>query len=236
VGRLAPAIPATKVPGKNLRMSSDKEKFVRMLCQGIVITFLAGSWLPALATGKDSKAEKKERQALRRIQQQLSEVQQQKSAVDQEKIVLEEALKKTHGETESLKRAAASAAARVSRLEQGVELANKEKADLRAQLAEADKRNEDLAGQRKQLEQDLRNITSALAKQNEQRELCETNNDELYRIGRELVDWYSSKGALNAILEAEPFTRLKSVEMENLLENYHDKLEGQRLKNGAPGT
>ena len=215
-------------------MISGKKMVLRILCQGMVITFLASSWQPAMATGKDSRDAKKERQALRRMQQQLSEVQQQKSAVDQEKVVLEEALKKTHGETESLKRAAASAGARISRLEKDVELANNEKVDLRAQLDQAGKRNEELSGQSKQLEQDLRNSTAALAKQNEQRQLCETNNGELYRIGRELVDWYSSKGALNAILEAEPFTRIKGVEMENLLENYRDKLEGQRLKNGSP--
>jgi len=35
---------------------------------------------------------------------------------------------------------------------------------------------------------------------------------------------------LNAILEAEPFTGMKSVEMENLLENYREKLEIQRLE------
>ena len=104
------------------------------------------------------------------------------------------------------------------------------KAELRTRLDEAAKRNQALSGQRKQLEQDLNNTASVLAKENGQRKLCETNNDELYRIGRELADWYARKGALNAILEAEPFTRMKSVEMENLLENYREKLEGQRLE------
>ncbi|SEL01726.1 DNA repair protein [Nitrosovibrio tenuis] len=207
----------------------------QILCQGVAIIFLLGSLQPAIAAAKDSKDTKKEKQALRRIQQQLSEAQQQKAAVEQEKTVLEETLKKTHSETESQKRAAASAAAsaafRISRLEKDVELANHEKAELHARLDQAGKRNEEISGQRNQLEQDLRNITVSLAKQNEQRKLCETHNGELYKIGRELVDWYSAKGALNAILEAEPFTRMKSVEMENLLESYRDKLEGQRLEN-----
>lgn len=207
---------------------------LRILCLGMVIIFFAGLWQPVMATGKDTKDAKKERQALRRMQQQLSEIQQQKSAVEQEKTALEEVLKKNHSEAESQKRAAASAAIKVSRLEKDVELANSEKNGLRAQLEEAGRRNEELSSQQKQLENNLKNTAMALAKQNEQRKLCETNNTELYRIGRELVDWYSDKGALNAILEAEPFTRLKSVEMENLLENYRDKLEGQRLENRSP--
>ncbi len=203
------------------------------LFQGIAIILITGFCQPAFTASKDPQDRKKERQALHRMQQQLSEIQQQKSAVDQEKMVLEEVLKKTRSETESQKRATTSAAARISRLEKEIELANNEKTDLRARLAEAGKQNEDLSGRRKQLEQDLKSITISLAKQNEQRQLCEKNNGELYRIGRELVDWYSGKGAFNAILEAEPFTRIKSVEMENLLENYRDKLEGQRLENGS---
>ncbi len=205
---------------------------LRLLCQGIAVALLAGPWghgaMAASAAG--NKEQKKERQVLRRMQQQLTEIQQQKSALDHEKAALEITLRKTHDETESHKKSAASVAAKVSRLEKDIETANNEKTGLHTRLDEAAKRNEELSGQRKQLEQDLKNTTVAVAKQNEQRKLCEANNSDLYRIGRELVDWYGSKGAMNAILEAEPFTRMKRVEMENLLETYRDKLEGQRLE------
>lgn len=213
-------------------MNNPKKMISRLLCHGIAAIFLASALssgsLAASAAG--NKDQKKERQALRRMQQQLDEVQQQKSALDQEKTVLEETLKKTSNETESHKRSAASAAAKTSRLERDIEAANKEAAELRTRLDEAGKQNEELSGQRKQLEQDLKNTAAALAKQNEQTKLCETHNGELYRIGRELADWYTSKGAMNAILEAEPFTAVKRVEMENLLETYRDKIEGQRLE------
>lgn len=204
----------------------------RLLCQGIIVAFLGGSFSSGTmaADAVTNRDQKKERQALRRMQQQLNEIQQEKSALAQEKNVLEETLKKRHDETESNKRSAASAAVKASRLEKGIETANNEKTEFRVRLEEAAKRNEELSGQRKHLEQDLKNTTVALAKQDEQRKLCETNNDELYRIGRELADWYTSKGAVNAILEAEPFTRIKRVEMENLLENYRDKLEGKHLQ------
>jgi chromosome segregation ATPase len=224
---------------KKIRMSNGKSRFLilRILGQGATLILLSGLLQsPAAAAGKDpkdSKAERRERQALHRMQQQLNEVQQQKSAVEEEKAGLESTLKKTQGETEALKRASSSAQASVSRLEKDVQSANKEKADLHAQLAEAQKRSEDLVGQKKQLEQDLKNTHVALSKQSEQRQLCETHNHKLYSLGRELVDWYSSKGPARAFLEAEPFTRLKSVEMENLLETYRDKLESERLQGGA---
>jgi len=211
---------------------SNHKKILRWACQGMVMAFLAGWCLPGMmdANAAANKDQKKERQALRRMQQQLTEVQQQKSALDQEKAALEETLKKTHGETEAQKRLAASAAAKVSRLEGDIETASREKTELRAKLDEATKQNQELSTQLKQLEQDFKNKEAALERQNELRKLCEGNNGDLYRIGQELVGWYTKKGPLNAILEAEPFTRIKSVEMENLLEKYRDDLEAKHLQ------
>lgn len=212
-------------------MRNGKKVLPPLLCLGLAFTLLGTFWLSDnVAASANDKNVKKERQAVRRMQQQLNEMQQQKSVLDQEKAALEETLKKAGDETESHKKSAASAAARASRLEKDIDAANREKAELNAQLAEAQKQNQELDGQRKQLEQDLKNKVAALAKEGEQRNLCETNNVELYHIGRELVDWYAKKGPLNAILEAEPFTGMKSVEMENLLENYREKLEAQHLE------
>lgn len=215
--------------GKGSCMNNRKTVGSRLLCQVIAVALLATSW-PSDVIAANDKDQKKQRQALRRMQQQLSEIQQQRSALDQEKTVLEETLKKTRDETESHKRSAASVAAKIPRLEKDLDAASTERKELRSQLDEAIKRNEELSGQRNQLEQDLKNSTTALGKQNDQRKLCEKNNDELYQIGRELVDWYGGKGALNAILEAEPFTQIKRAEMENLLENYRDKIEDQHLE------
>lgn len=204
----------------------------RQLCKIVaaIFLFLMSFWHLGPAMANPNKDQKRERQALRRIQQQLTEIQQQKSAVDQEKTVLEDALKKTQNEVDSHKRSTASASAKAHLLEKEIETANSEKAELRARLDEAAKQNQAVSAHRDQLEQELKATASVLAKENEQRKLCETNNAALYGIGRELVDWYGRKGAFHAILEAEPFTRMKSVEMENLLENYREKLEGQRLE------
>ncbi len=211
-------------------MNAIGKKVSRSLGQMVVVALLAGLSPFNVQAAPADKAAKKERQALRRMQQQLNEAQQQKSALDQEKAALEETLKKAGEEGESHKRAAASASARASRLENDMEAAHTEKAELQGQLEELRRQNQELSGQHKQLEQDMKSTSAVLAREKEQKKLCETNNDELYRIGRELVEWYSHKGAWNAILEAEPFTRMKSVEMENLLENYREKLEGGRLE------
>ena len=216
----------------NACMANVKVRVLRFSWHGVAVAFLACFLLSDAMAAADNKNKDaaRERQAVRRVQQQLNEAQQQKLALEQEKKALEEELKKIHDEAESQKRSAVRAAARASQYQKDIEAANKEKTGLHAQLEEAGKQNEDLSGQRKQLEQDLKQTMAALAKQTEWRKLCETKNEELYRIGLELAGWYNRKGALNAILEAEPFTRMKSVEIENLLEDYRDKVEGQRLE------
>lgn len=178
-------------------------------------------------------AQKRERQMLRRMQQQLNEVQQQKSALDQEKATLEAALNKAGGEADAHRQAAASAAARITRMERDAGTAAKEAAELRGLLEAAEKRNKELSARHEELQQDLKRTTTALEKQDEQTKLCERHNEELYRIGRELTDWYTGKGAVSAMLEAEPFTRIKRVQMENLLEAYRDQLDGQHLERSA---
>jgi chromosome segregation ATPase len=215
-------------------MSHRKKMISRLFCQGLtglVLVILCQPATNMAAASKDAhKDQKRERQALRRMQQQLTEIQQQKSALDHEKTVLEQAVKKTQNEIDTQKRSTASIAAKARQLEKDIEAANSEKVELRARLDEAVKQNHAVSAKRDRLEQDLKNNAGVLAKENKQRKLCESNNGELYRIGRELVEWYSNKGAFYAVLEAEPFTRIKSVEMENLLENYREKLEGQRLE------
>ena len=206
------------------------KKNTRLLGQMLIITLLTGLSPFDVQAAPADKAAKKERQALRRMQQQLNEAQQQNSALDQEKAALEETLKKAGDESESHKRSAATASARASRLEKNIEAIRREKAELQGQVEELRKQNQELSGQHKRLEQQMKNTSTILAREKERKSLCEANNDELYRIGRELVEWYSHKGAWNAILEAEPFTRMKSVEMENMLENYREKLEGPYLE------
>ena len=213
--------------------ATGNEIGLKLLGQILVVVLLVGFLPFNTQAAPADKAARKERQALRRMQQQLNEAQQQNSALDQEKAALEETLKNAGDEAESHKRSAASSSARASRLEKDIEAIRSEKVGLQEQLEELRKQNQELSGQRKQLENDMKNTSTVLAREKEQKNLCETNNDELYRIGRELVEWYSHKGAWNAILEAEPFTRMKSVEMENILENYREKLEGQHLERSS---
>lgn len=53
---------------------------------------------------------------------------------------------------------------------------------------------------------------------------CEAKNVKLVGIGNELLDLYQAKGPLTGLLEREPLTQIKRVELENLAQDYQDKL------------
>jgi chromosome segregation ATPase len=63
---------------------------------------------------------------------------------------------------------------------------------------------------------------------------CEDKNTELYKFGKELIDLYGKQDVLTSIGSKEPFTRLKRVEVENLMQDYEDKLRANVLAHPAP--
>lgn len=63
---------------------------------------------------------------------------------------------------------------------------------------------------------------------------AEDRNQKLYALGRELMGLYEKKSCGDILAEKEPFTGLRKVDTENLLEQYRDKLDEEKLIK-APG-
>lgn len=57
---------------------------------------------------------------------------------------------------------------------------------------------------------------------------CETKNVALYKVGSEILDRYAHVGFGDVIGGHEPFLGLKRVELENLVQDYQDKLLDQK--------
>lgn len=201
----------------------------------MVVLLLTGSLLPEAmaASNKDSK----ERQALRRVQTQLNEVQQQKSLLEQEKTGLAEQMEELKKKSADLESGAAKANARRVALDREVEGLGKDKVELSAKLQESSRGLQEMTKKQAEAmqtlqhkEREIKRLEAELARQTRQGEMCEVKNGQLYQINAELMDKYQSKGVFGALLQAEPFTQLKSVEMENLLQEYRDKLDAQRVE------
>lgn len=200
------------------------------------------------AHAADDKRASREREMLRRVQQQLQQVEGKIATLEQDKAKLGQDLQAAEQETKRAK----SRAWKLDRdlkaeqhkravLEKDLELTRKDLAEEKARLADSQKA---LGGTREKLAETQRSLQVASADKerlegvkarNEQQiALCEDRNVKLYQIGRDLMVRYDKKTCEDAMKQREPFTGLKQVEVDNLLEEYRDRLDEQRLIK-APG-
>jgi hypothetical protein len=62
---------------------------------------------------------------------------------------------------------------------------------------------------------------------------CEAKNMELYKLGKEVLDVYDRQDLLASLSAREPFTKLKRVQLENLIQDYEDKLRANAIAHPA---
>lgn len=82
----------------------------------------------------------------------------------------------------------------------------------------------------KSLEEEGRRLSAELDGQRGRAESCEAKNIELYRVGSEILDAYAGVGLGDVVATREPFLGLKRVELENLVQDYRDKLADGKVK------
>jgi ABC-type transporter Mla subunit MlaD len=67
-------------------------------------------------------------------------------------------------------------------------------------------------------------------------ESCEAKNAKMVQINRELLEHYEKKGFFDAMLQREPLTQLKRVEIENITQEYQDEIDRQEFKKNTATT
>lgn len=111
---------------------------------------------------------------------------------------------------------------------------------LTEQLTQAKTRMEELIAKFRETITSLRNVESESAQQSQQitqleRELntCATNNVALSKLGFEVLENYENKGFWSRAGQKEPFTQLKKVQIENLVDEYTYLIQDQEYKNSV---
>jgi hypothetical protein len=60
-------------------------------------------------------------------------------------------------------------------------------------------------------------------------EVCRENNTQLRTINQELLDRHHDRGLFDALAEAEPFTGLGQVRLENVVEEYRYRIDDLKV-------
>lgn len=105
------------------------------------------------------------------------------------------------------------------------------------ELQEAGQKYAQAARHNKDLEDGLKKVTgekgalqAELKKTTRNLDRCETNNANLCIIAEELVKAYRNKGIGASILEKEPLTQIRKVELEQLTQKYREDIEQQKIR------
>jgi chromosome segregation ATPase len=121
------------------------------------------------------------------------------------------------------------------------EALEKDKKNLTEKLAALTSKHKELRAEHdsavKEYDQQVTELTAekntlqfGVRSQTQKLERCRTHNGQLVTITNELLDKYQNKGVLGSAMEKEPFTGLKKVEMEHLIQEYQDKIETHQIE------
>jgi hypothetical protein len=183
----------------------------------------------------------REHEALKRMQQNTAKLQAEKQSLEREKqdfAAKADAATKT---LDGLKVEATRAKRRVAVLDKEVDALRKDNAELNLRLEAGNKlaattnaRCEEAAGialqNQKRAEVVNANLKGMAAKEAAGRLSCEGSNFKLRAMAHEILDRYQRKGVLESLQQAEPFTRLKSIEIENLAQDYQQKIDDLKVE------
>ncbi len=85
----------------------------------------------------------------------------------------------------------------------------------------------------RQVETDRTQLQATAKTQATQLDTCSNDNIKLYELGLELADLYENKGVWTALVEKEPVTQLKRVELENRVQEYRHRASRLQFDSAA---
>jgi hypothetical protein len=187
--------------------------------------------LPAHAADKKAS---KEREAARRMQIMQQQFSSEKAALEKDKSELSLKVEELAREAESAKQGAAQVERVRSSQARDLAALKSEMGALQEKLRLSEKAHADLLAQQKtegdKNQKQVALLQAAVAERGQLLGSCETKNSKLYELNREILAKYRDKGLLDSLAQSDALTGIRSVQVDNLLEDYRDKLDAERIR------
>ena len=104
---------------------------------------------------------------------------------------------------------------------------------VNAQLAEVIGRYKEMAQQLKDVEADRSSLRIKSADDARKLGKCVDDNAQMYLLSEEILGRYEHRGFWSRAADVEPFTRLSRTRLENLADDYRERISELRLKSTA---
>lgn len=185
----------------------------------------------------------REREMLRRAQAGQKQAEEARAALESEKSKLAEQLREAESKASKTAGAVSREKKRAEELQRSLDettrmrdTLQKDRDALAARLADTEGQLRESSAELSRTRRSLAERDAELAqakdfggRENAARIDAEQKNVKLYGLSRELIERYRSQGFWDAVRRKEPFTGLKQVEVDNLLEQYRDRADESRV-------
>jgi chromosome segregation ATPase len=105
-----------------------------------------------------------------------------------------------------------------------------------AKLQELISRFREMATTLRQVEAERTDLQQQLSRGTAALDQCAQRNEQLYQVNAEVLNRYEHEGAFSRLAAAEPFTRLKRTQIENIALEDRQRAEALRMQRAAPST
>lgn len=174
------------------------------------------------------------------LMQQLQQLASERTALQAEQARMKKEIEELRKERDSLKAGQAAASQR-ARAESDAAVARgaRDREALEKELAQTKQRTQDLiekfrdtATTLREVETDRATAKQALARQGQELQACVDSNLALYKLNDEVLTRWDQQGMWSRVAQAEPFTRLKRTQLENLIDGYKTRADDQKYTPG----
>jgi chromosome segregation ATPase len=135
------------------------------------------------------------------------------------------------------KSTAGSAASQLAAAQAAAQAASQSSAQAqeqaRARMLELVNRFRDTAVTLRGVEAERSQLQQQLVQSKASFDQCAERNYQLYQVDNEVLDHYEHEGAFSHLARAEPFTRIKRTQVENLVDEYKARAEELRVQRAA---
>lgn len=172
-----------------------------------------------------------------RVAQQLQQLTGERAALQAENAKLTQELEQIKAQLQKSETAAKTLQARTRALEQNAGRGNAASQQVEEQLERSRIQLQELVGKFRETAQTLREVEierdgakGQFAAKERELKTCVDRNAALYNLNTEVLDRMENRGFWSSVTEREPFTKLKRVELENMIDEYRYRADELRLE------
>ncbi len=173
------------------------------------------------------------------LQQQMQQLASERTSLQAENARLKKELDDLHKARDQLQKGQQAGGDRVKSAEAALARSNSQRESAEHEIEQQKAKTQELIGKFRETIQTLRDTESqftaskqTLATRDQELKTCVDRNVALYDLNGEVLARLENRGVWSRMAQAEPFTKIKRVQLENLIDDYKSRAADQR----APGT